>query len=118
MARGHAWCRTADETCVKTVGKKGNIMSSWANVRFCGYLHYTTLSTLHYNYSYNYTTLHYARLQYSTLHCTTLIAPHNNYNCNCNCATLITLHYNYNSTTLHYNYNYNCTIHTTSSSSG
>ena len=54
----------------------------------------------------------------TTIHYTTLITPHHNYNCNCNYTTLIALHYSYNSTTLqlqlqyatlHYNYNYNCT---------
>ena len=36
-------------------------------------------------------------LQYTTVHYTTLIKPHQNYNCT---ATTATLHYNYNSTTL------------------
>ena len=72
-----------------------------------------------YSYNYNYTTLHhttvdyttfffatlqYKTLQYTTLtlHYTTLITPHHNYNCNCdhNYTTLITFHYRYNSTIL------------------
>ena len=75
----------------------------------------TTLHCATLRYNYNYTTLHYAKLHY-----TTLITPHHNYNCNSNCSytTLITLHYT--TTPLRYTTATTTTAlhHTTSSSCG
>ena len=81
------------------------------------YPNYTTLryTNYNYNYSYSYATLHYTTALNTTptLHDTTFIMPHHNYNCNY--TTLITLqlqlHYATTTTTaaLH---------HTTSSSCG